>query len=102
MSHAPDPAIDPREVRRIADLAQLDVSDADARELGDDLARIVAHVRSLQALDLDGIPPTTHAVAPSAATREDEPRESLPAERALDGAPSVEGSHFVVPRVLPT
>jgi aspartyl-tRNA(Asn)/glutamyl-tRNA(Gln) amidotransferase subunit C len=102
LSDDPVPAIDAREVRRIADLAHLDVSDDDARSLGADLARIVDHVRRLEALDLSRIPPTSHVVAPSPALRDDEPREGLSARAALDGAPRVEAGHFVVPRVLPT
>lgn len=102
MSDTKAPAIDAREVRRIADLARLDVSDDDALSLGRDLARIVEHVRSLAALDLSATPPMSHAVPPSAASREDEPRDGLSVEAALDGAPEVESGHFVVPRVLPS
>jgi aspartyl-tRNA(Asn)/glutamyl-tRNA(Gln) amidotransferase subunit C len=102
LSDSPAPAIDAREVRRIAELAQLDVSDDDARALGADLARIVDHVRRIETLDLSGIPPTSHVVPPSPAPREDEPRPGLSAEDALDGAPKVESGHFVVPRVLPS
>ena len=102
MSDTPAPSIDAREVRRIADLAQLDVSDDDARALGADLARIVGYVRRLESLDLSSTPPTSHAVTPAPAVREDEPREGLSADAALEGAPRVEAGHFVVPRVLPT
>ena len=101
MSDRPSSPIDAREVRRIAALAHLDVNDDDALALGADLARIVDHVRRLETLDLSGVPPTTHAVHAAAATREDVPRPGLDPAAALEGAPAVEGGHFVVPRVLP-
>lgn len=102
MSDRPSSPIDASEVRRIAALAHLDVTEADVAALGADLARIVDHVRRLETLDLSGVPPTTHVVAAAPAGREDAPRESLRPEDALDGAPVVESGHFVVPRVLPT
>ena len=102
MSERPASPIDVREVRRIAALAHLDVSDDEARALGADLARIVEHFRRLETLDLSGTPPTTHVVPASPATRADVPRDGLDADAALDGAPAVEAGHFVVPRVLPT
>ena len=48
-------------------------------------------------LDLDGVPPTSHAVEVANALRPDEPRPCLPREVALANAPDVADDGFRVP-----
>jgi aspartyl-tRNA(Asn)/glutamyl-tRNA(Gln) amidotransferase subunit C len=65
----------------------------------EELSGILDHVDRIQALDLDGVPPTTHVVALENVLRDDEPRPpSLPAEEALREAPEVVEGRFAVVR----
>ena len=51
----------------------------------------------MEALDLDGVEPTSHVVALENVLRDDVPRDSLSRERALEGAPEAAPDGFRVP-----
>ena len=86
------------EVRRIAALARLALTEDEVRSLARELSAILDYVARLDALELpEGAP--LPAPGPSA-TRPDLPSESLDARTALAGAPLVARGHFIVPRVV--
>jgi aspartyl-tRNA(Asn)/glutamyl-tRNA(Gln) amidotransferase subunit C len=87
------------EVRRIADLARLEIDDAAVAHLSPQVATILDHVASLKGLDVDGVEPMVHPGS-SAPPRDDEVSPSLAVEDALSCAPAADGGYFVVPRVL--
>ncbi len=91
--------IDRAEVRRIAALAHLALSDEEETRLSGELSKILEYVEQLRELPTSDVAPTT-AVALSGAFREDEVRPSLAPERALRNAPSVVGSAVAVPKIL--
>ncbi len=62
-------------------------------ELGD----ILQHIDAIQALDLDGVEPTSHVALLENVLRADEPRESWERERVLEGAPDASEEGFRVP-----
>src|SRR5262245_29237450 len=107
----PPPAITAEEVRRIAHLAHLDVSDEEVARLTRELGQILAYVKQLDEVDLEGVPPTAHAALENPFTmggdppnpplrlalRPDEPETSLPREVALREAPRVAMEGFAVP-----
>ncbi len=95
-------ALSPEEVRRIAALARLRLSPEEERVLGGQLSAILDHVAQLAELDVSGVPPMTHALAPGEvpAPRADEVRPGLPPEEALANAPAREGTCFKVPRII--
>lgn len=64
--------------------------------MGLELSGILEHVDAIQALDLDGVPPTTHVMSLENVAREDVPRPSLPVEEALREAPEVVEDRFAV------
>ena len=67
----------------------------------DDQTRaILVYMERLAALDVEGVPPMTHAVALDCPLREDAPGEQLGTEAALRGAPRRDGDFFQVPRVI--
>lgn len=88
------------EVARIAQLARLSLSDDEAAAMQRDLARILDYVETLQALDTDGVEPTSHAIAVSTPTRPDEASEPLDPELAVANAPESVGTAFLVPKVI--
>jgi aspartyl-tRNA(Asn)/glutamyl-tRNA(Gln) amidotransferase subunit C len=89
--------IDRDEVRHVARLARLQLSDDEVDGMARELAGVLAHIATIDELDLDGVEPTSHVVAVENALRPDEPRPSLARERALADAPDVVDDGFAVP-----
>jgi aspartyl-tRNA(Asn)/glutamyl-tRNA(Gln) amidotransferase subunit C len=89
--------IDRDEVRHVARLARLELSDEEVDRMAAELAGVLAHIARIGELDLDGVEPTSHVVAVENALRPDEPVPSLSRERALAAAPAVAGDGFAVP-----
>lgn len=83
-----------------AELASLTLTESEAVELEADLEKIIAYVGELQAIDVEGVPPTT-SMGSNASLRHDDPIPSLSHDAALAGAPKVEGEGFAVPAFMP-
>lgn len=100
----PLPPHGPDEVRRIAALARLRLTDAEAGALAKDFAAILGYVDRLRGKDeADAAEPLVHAVPPgepAATLRADEPAPPLPREGVLKAAPDRSGNLVRVPRVL--
>ena len=92
--------ISKKEVEHVAHLARLNLSEEEITTFTDQLNSILAYMEKLEALDTKGIELTSHAVPLSTAFREDEVKESLPPEKALQNAPDDDGSFFIVPKVI--
>lgn len=88
------------EVERIAELARLELTDAEKERYRVQLSAILEHVGRLQALDTSGIQPTASVLPVTGALRSDEPGASLPLDSLLANAPSVGKDQFCVPPVL--
>lgn len=93
--------IDDATVRHVARLARLHLDDEEARTMETELSGILEHVDVIQALDLDGVPPTTHVLELVNVMRADEPRPSLSVEEALREAPEVVEGRFAVVKFEP-
>jgi aspartyl-tRNA(Asn)/glutamyl-tRNA(Gln) amidotransferase subunit C len=98
-------ALTPDEVRWVAHLARLDLSDAELATMSRQLAAIVGYVDQLQQIDTEGVEPLAHALPISNVFRDDEPAPSLPVDEALANAPDrrrdAQGDSFYgVPAVL--
>jgi aspartyl-tRNA(Asn)/glutamyl-tRNA(Gln) amidotransferase subunit C len=91
--------IDPSTVRHVARLARLYLDPDELERMRVELSGILEHIERIQALDLEGVPPTTHVVALQNVMRDDEPRPSLPREQALREAPEVVMDAFAVRRM---
>jgi aspartyl-tRNA(Asn)/glutamyl-tRNA(Gln) amidotransferase subunit C len=89
--------IEPEEVRHVARLARLQLSEEEVDRMAVELAGVLDHIATIAQLDLDDVEPTSHVVAVENALRADEPRPSLPRERALESAPAVADGGFAVP-----
>ncbi|MCC6993638.1 MAG: Asp-tRNA(Asn)/Glu-tRNA(Gln) amidotransferase subunit GatC [Deltaproteobacteria bacterium] len=93
-------AITRDEVKEIAELARLSLSDEEVTRFTGQLGSILEHIDALSALDTTGIEPTTHAVPMDCPLREDVAGAALPAERALAAAPVRSGDFFEVPKFV--
>ena len=92
--------IGPSDVAYAAALARLSFSEAEAAEMARDLEQIMGHVRSLDALETEGIPPTAHGFELATPMRPDHPISPLDPELAVSNAPEHQGTAFLVPKVL--
>lgn len=92
--------IDRAAVDHVARLARLDLSAEEREQMRAELTQILEHAERIQALDLDGVPPTSHSVSIRNAMRPDEVTASLPAEEVLANAPEVEDGRIKVPRII--
>lgn len=88
------------EVRHIATLSRLKLTDHEIHEFAAELGAILGYVRQLEQVDVEGVEPTAHAVELRDVLRDDEVRPSLPAEHATANAPQRDGTFFQVPKVL--
>ncbi len=93
-------AISEEEVRHVALLARLELSDEEVERFGKDLNSILEHVDSIRQLDLEGVEPTAHPLDVVNVTRADEVRPGLSQADALKNAPEVEDGAFVIPRIV--
>ncbi len=88
------------DVRHIALLARLEFGEDEIGRFTDDLNEILQYAEKLQALDTDGVEPTSHAVRLTNVFREDAVRPSLTNEQALANAPDCEAGCFKVPPII--
>ena len=89
--------IERAEVRHVARLARLQLSDDEVDAMAVELAGVHDHIATIERLDLDAVEPTSHVVAVENALRADEPQPSLRPEQALASAPAVADGGFAVP-----
>lgn len=88
------------EVRHIARLARLDLSEAEEHDYREQLSAFLEHVARLQAVDTEGVLPTATVAPGQPGLREDEPRLGLTRSEVLGNAPRTEAGMFQVPPVL--
>jgi aspartyl-tRNA(Asn)/glutamyl-tRNA(Gln) amidotransferase subunit C len=95
-------AIDRAQVRHVARLARLALSEEEEERFAAQLGHVLEYVERLQAVDVEGVEPLGFAGDASAAAplREDAERPSLPRELVLAQAPQQNGEAFVVPRII--
>ena len=88
------------EVKHIALLARLGLSEAELERFGEQLSNILENFEILQQVDTSDVPPTAQAITMENVLRDDETMPSLPVEEVLANAPSQEEGHFKVRAVL--
>ena len=96
----PESRITREEVRHLADLARIDLDDAELDQLAPQLSVILTSVASIADVADDDVPPTSHALPLTNVFREDVVTPGLSAADALAAAPAVEQQRFAVPRIL--
>ncbi|MFY7817699.1 MAG: Asp-tRNA(Asn)/Glu-tRNA(Gln) amidotransferase subunit GatC [Akkermansiaceae bacterium] len=88
------------DVRRIATLARLELSDAEVDAFTNQLDAILGHIEQLSALDVAGIEPTAYPMPIDAPMRDDTPWQSLPQQALLQNAPDQAQQQVRVPKVV--
>ena len=92
--------IERKDVEHVARLARLALTDAELEKMRDQLNGILTYIEKLNALETDGVEPTSHAVPLVNVMRDDQPGPCLPRDEALANAPERAGEFFRVPRII--
>jgi aspartyl-tRNA(Asn)/glutamyl-tRNA(Gln) amidotransferase subunit C len=92
--------VDEDTVRRIARLARIKVTDAEAKALEKELSGILDWVKQLDEVDTSGVEPMTAVVSTSLKMREDRVTDGGIADAVVANAPAREDHFFVVPKVV--
>jgi aspartyl-tRNA(Asn)/glutamyl-tRNA(Gln) amidotransferase subunit C len=93
------------EVRWVAHLARLELTDAELETMTRQLSAIVGYVDQLRQVNTDGVEPLAHALEVHNVFRDDEPAPSLSVDEALANAPDRRSDtdgrqYYGVPAVL--
>ncbi len=88
------------DVSRIARLARIEISSAEAEHTRAQLNGILAFVEQLQAVDTEGIEPMAHAVDVVQRLRADAVTEADRRDAFQAIAPAVEAGLYLVPKVI--
>jgi aspartyl-tRNA(Asn)/glutamyl-tRNA(Gln) amidotransferase subunit C len=90
----------PEDVRKIAGLARLRLSDEEVARIAAQFDGILAHLERLRAVPTEGVEPLDHPLPIENVLRDDVPRPGLRHEDALSGAPDAVKGEFRVPGIL--
>lgn len=95
-------ALSAADVRRIAALARLEVTDDQCAAYGADLSAVLGYVERLRELDLEGVEPMTNPGDLTNRLAEDEPDEStgITTDTLMRMAPLTIPPFLAVPRVI--
>jgi len=95
--------ISEKEVRWIAELANLRLTSDEIGKYSADLEEILTYVEKLNELDTAAVEPMAQVIYPGSETatlRDDVPGPSFSQELALRSAPKAGSGHFKVPKVI--
>ena len=89
------------EVRRVATLCRVGLTDEEVERLRDEMGSLIGEVSALQRVDTTSVEPTGHAVEEvHTVMRDDEPVPPMSVEDVLSNAPTREGDYFRVRAVI--
>ncbi|VAX20947.1 Aspartyl-tRNA(Asn) amidotransferase subunit C @ Glutamyl-tRNA(Gln) amidotransferase subunit C [hydrothermal vent metagenome] len=88
------------QVRRVATLAHLSLTDDDEKELTVKLSGILDYIDQLSELDTSDVQPTSHSLEINNVFREDEAKKTFGEDTWQENAPAKDHGHYTVPRVV--
>jgi len=97
----PEP-LSPQDVRHVAKLARLHLSDEQVERYRDQLSNVLLYVAKISELDVSDVEPMAHPTEITNRLDEDEvtPHAPMPLEHLIMNAPAVEDRFLAVPKVL--
>ena len=84
------------EVRHVAELAKLQLSDAELDEYAGQLGQILTYAQQVQSVDTSAVPPTPQVLPLSNVLADDASLEGLSNSQAVDNAPDADDGYFRV------
>ncbi len=88
------------DIRYVAQLARLALSDDEIAVFGEQLGDLLGHVNALAELDIESVPATAQVIESRNVMRKDDLSPCLERERVLAQAPQRQGGFFRVPRII--
>ena len=92
--------IDIEQVRQVAKLSRLDLSEEEISQFSGQLSAILEYVEKINQLDTGSAEPLAHCLPISNCLRADEIKPSLGTEKTLSVAPDKDEHFFIVPKIL--
>ena len=92
--------IDIEQVRQVAKLGRLDLSEDEIAQFSGQLSAILEYIEKLNQLDTSKVEPLAHCLPINNCLREDNIKQSLGTEKTLANAPQSDGQFFIVPKIL--
>jgi aspartyl-tRNA(Asn)/glutamyl-tRNA(Gln) amidotransferase subunit C len=92
-----------QQVRYVASLANLELTEAETAKMAKDLDGILTHIDKLNELDTSGVEPMAQvlfAAVAASTLREDAAGRTLSNEEALANAPQAGAGQFKVPKII--
>ena len=93
-------SVDTQQVRHIAKLARIAMSDAEVEAMVPELNNILGWVEQLGEVDTDGVEPLTAVIDQKLRLRDDVVTDGDCREAVLANAPAAEHGFFAVPKVI--
>lgn len=93
-------SIDINTVRKVARLARIRTTDAEAEVLSGELSKILKMIEQLNEVNTDGVEPMTSVIEMKMPEREDAVTDGGIPEKILANAPEQTAGFFVVPKVV--
>lgn len=88
-----------KEVRYVARLARLEMTDEEIRLYSRQLSSILGYIEQLNGLDTKDVEPLSHVLDLKNVFREDAVKSSLPQKEILSNGPETLAGHFRVPKI---
>ncbi|HEV7462482.1 MAG TPA: Asp-tRNA(Asn)/Glu-tRNA(Gln) amidotransferase subunit GatC [Methyloceanibacter sp.] len=93
-------SVDRAAVRRIARLARIAITEAEAERFEQELSGILDWVAQLDEIDTSAVEPMTRVAAMTMQRRKDKVTDGFCADDILKNAPKVDDHYFVVPKIV--
>jgi|GEM_PF-619566 len=90
----------PAEIRKIAEISMLNLTESELEEIPDKLTTVVKYADVLYKIDVKDVKPTCHATSIENVTAEDIVEPSLTQEEALKNAKASKNGYFKIKRVM--
>ena len=88
------------QVRHLASLVRIELTDSEVEEFRGELASILSHIDALSEIDTSGVPPTNNGADLLNIQDDDASRPAMEREQILANAPQREDEYFRVHAVL--
>ena len=88
------------EVKKVAQLARLELNENEINQHAEQLEKILEYIKQLEKINTKDVPCTTRAIEVVNVLRKDEKRNYENSDEILDLAPSRENKFFKVPKII--
>ncbi|MED3574060.1 Asp-tRNA(Asn)/Glu-tRNA(Gln) amidotransferase subunit GatC [Cytobacillus praedii] len=92
--------ISPDQVKHVANLARLAITEEETEKFTNQLDAIISFAEQLNEINTDGVEPTSHVLDLKNVMREDIPQEGLPQSEVLKNAPEHQDGQVKVPSIM--